>query len=123
MILRPGGVTLEQLRVFVPDIHYYGCASSMVTINSLTDKEKDAEDLISKPPTPGLKYRHYSPKAEVVLLDGQNFDLMRKKVLELHVTVHLFFLIVLGRINSPTQSNGPHPHTTSSNPISTRNVG
>jgi len=71
IILRPGGITLEQLRVFVPDIQYY-------------EKEKDTEDLESKPPTPGLKYRHYSPKAQVVLLDGQDFDIMKKKVLALY---------------------------------------
>lgn len=57
LILRPGGVTLEQLRVFLPTIQVY-------------EKERNGVDLEQHPPTPGLKYRHYAPKAQVILFEG-----------------------------------------------------
>jgi hypothetical protein len=57
LILRPGGVTLEQLRELVPSMEVY---SKVVT----------GEDLALKPPTPGLKYKHYSPDAQVILFEG-----------------------------------------------------
>lgn len=57
LILRPGGVTLEQLRNVLPDIQVYSKLTSGV-------------DLEEKPPTPGLKYRHYSPTATLILYEG-----------------------------------------------------
>ncbi|KAH4265560.1 threonylcarbamoyl-AMP synthase [Parastagonospora nodorum] len=57
-ILRPGGVTVEQLRQ---------CPGwENVTIGY---KDKQEEDT-SKPRAPGMKYRHYSPKAQVVLFEA-----------------------------------------------------
>eukprot|EP01088_Endostelium_zonatum_P012935 TRINITY_DN27252_c0_g1_i1.p1 TRINITY_DN27252_c0_g1~~TRINITY_DN27252_c0_g1_i1.p1 ORF type:complete len:351 (-),score=98.00 TRINITY_DN27252_c0_g1_i1:239-1291(-) len=53
MILRPGGVTKEQLQKVLPNIKVY-----------VTGHTKELEE---KPPTPGLKYRHYSPDAKVVV--------------------------------------------------------
>ncbi|MBO5746695.1 MAG: threonylcarbamoyl-AMP synthase [Clostridia bacterium] len=56
-LLRPGGVTLEQLRDVLPDI--------------VVDKA-----VLSQPgkgcvvASPGMKYKHYSPKARVVMLEG-----------------------------------------------------
>jgi L-threonylcarbamoyladenylate synthase len=56
-ILRPGGVTVEQLRA-CPGWERVGVAY------------KDAQEGgASKPRAPGMKYRHYSPKAEVVLFE------------------------------------------------------
>jgi Threonylcarbamoyl-AMP synthase, C-terminal domain len=55
MILRPGGVTLEQLRDVIPDVQLYS-------------KSMDGGQLAVAPPTPGLKYRHYSPTGRVLLL-------------------------------------------------------
>jgi len=69
-ILRPGGVTLEQLQKFVPGIEVYS-------------QEKDTEGLVSAPPTPGLKYRHYSPQAQVFLIEGTNFDRMKTLVMDI----------------------------------------
>lgn len=57
MILRPGGITLEQLRLYIPTIEVY-------------NKVLKEEELLQNPPTPGLKYKHYSPKAEVILFEG-----------------------------------------------------
>lgn len=58
-LLRPGGITVEQLETAIGKIQI----SSAVT-NPLAEGEK-AE-------SPGMKYRHYSPKAKVILLDGGN---------------------------------------------------
>jgi L-threonylcarbamoyladenylate synthase len=58
MILRPGGVTIEQISrvidsvVYDPALDYY------------------ASDMI--PRSPGQKYRHYSPKGQVILFIGQS---------------------------------------------------
>jgi L-threonylcarbamoyladenylate synthase len=52
LILRSGAVTLEQLRAVVPET-------------------KTAEnDLTGAPKSPGLKHRHYSPKAKIVLVES-----------------------------------------------------
>lgn len=57
-ILRPGGITVEQLR------QCPGWENVMVGY-----KDKQAEDS-SKPRAPGMKYRHYSPKASVLLFEA-----------------------------------------------------
>lgn len=64
MILRPGGVTFEQLRHYIEDLTVFS-------------KEKDDENLVQSPPTPGMKYRHYSPSAQVLLLIGENMTNMK----------------------------------------------
>jgi L-threonylcarbamoyladenylate synthase len=51
MLLRPGKITLEQLRRFLPGI---------VVATSVKKSQK--------PLAPGMKYRHYSPKTPVVLV-------------------------------------------------------
>lgn len=48
---------LTAIRRYLPDVIVYGQGNI---------KDKSMEE---KPPTPGLKYRHYSPNAYVVLLD------------------------------------------------------
>lgn len=57
MILRPGGVTLEDLREFIPNV-----TQDLGTI-------KEGEGIIPK--SPGQKYRHYAPKAEMLVYTGQ----------------------------------------------------
>jgi L-threonylcarbamoyladenylate synthase len=56
LILRPGGITLEMLREFLPTIRVY-------------NKQGDG-GLEIHPPTPGMKYRHYAPHAQLLLLIG-----------------------------------------------------
>ena len=58
MILRPGAVTKEMMEEVV----------GMVEIDPSILK-KPAADL--KPKAPGMKYTHYSPKAEVILVKGE----------------------------------------------------
>jgi L-threonylcarbamoyladenylate synthase len=57
LILRPGGITLEQLREWIPRIQVY-------------EKIQPIKELEERPSTPGLKYTHYSPRAKVMLFEG-----------------------------------------------------
>lgn len=57
MILRPGGVTEEDLRKII----------SNITIDSSIIKSDDT--LVPK--SPGQKYRHYAPKSEMILFSGE----------------------------------------------------
>lgn len=64
IVLRPGGITLELLREIDSEIQI--------------DKaimEKPKENL--KPKAPGMKYKHYAPKAKVTVISGE-----RKKTIE-----------------------------------------
>lgn len=53
-ILRPGGITLEMIRQFIPSAKLDG----------------GLVDLNSTPKCPGLKYTHYSPRADVIVVQG-----------------------------------------------------
>jgi L-threonylcarbamoyladenylate synthase len=54
-ILRPGGVTKEQLHEIIGQVEY----------------DAGLLDASVIPKAPGMKYTHYSPRAEVILLDGE----------------------------------------------------
>lgn len=54
MILRPGGITLEDLKEIIPNI--------------TQDRSIIKNDIVPK--SPGQKYRHYAPKAEMLLFTG-----------------------------------------------------
>lgn len=56
-LLRPGGVTLEQLRAEIGEVEVHPAV-----LKSLGKGMKAS--------SPGMKYKHYSPKAEVILLRG-----------------------------------------------------
>lgn len=56
-LLRPGGVTLEQLKKVIGEV---------VVDPAVLQPLKDGQKVSS----PGMKYKHYSPKADVVLVDG-----------------------------------------------------
>jgi len=62
-ILRPGKITYEELKKVVPDI----------IINKGILKETD------KPKSPGMKYKHYAPKADVTVVMGSK-DNVRKYI-------------------------------------------
>jgi L-threonylcarbamoyladenylate synthase len=63
LVLRPGGVTIEQLRELLPDIELYDAARHAAAHSA------------DKPATPGLKYRHYAPNAPVTLVEQQSDDI------------------------------------------------
>lgn len=56
-LLRPGAVTVEQIREVVPDI-----TVASAVLHSLPENEKTL--------SPGLKHRHYAPDAETICLIG-----------------------------------------------------
>ncbi|MBZ2174935.1 threonylcarbamoyl-AMP synthase [Schnuerera sp. xch1] len=57
MILRPGGITLEDLQYIIPNVEF---DLSII---------KDNENIIPK--SPGQKYRHYAPKADMIVFTGE----------------------------------------------------
>lgn len=58
IILRPGGVTKEQLQPLLGPVHYDP---------ALADPNPGAS---TKPRSPGIKYKHYAPQAKIALLEG-----------------------------------------------------
>lgn len=59
MILRPGAVTKEMLEELIGEI--------------AVDKALIEPDSAKAPKAPGMKYRHYAPKAELTVLEGDIF--------------------------------------------------
>lgn len=57
MILRPGAVTEEMLEELIGEVE--------------VDKTLIDPDSKKAPKAPGMKYRHYAPKAELVVVDGR----------------------------------------------------
>ena len=57
-LLRPGKITVEQLNEVFPKVRI---------ADAVTDRLKDGAVALS----PGMKYRHYAPRADLVLLDGE----------------------------------------------------
>ena len=53
-ILRPGAVTKEMIQKILPDVAEDKCTTSDV----------------KKPKCPGMKYKHYAPKADVEVVEG-----------------------------------------------------
>lgn len=82
LILRPGGVTIEQLRELLPNVRLYNAADCSGESKTCTAAPKDATVPVSlsaaaaaaaaadsKPAlAPGMKYKHYSPSAHVTLV-------------------------------------------------------
>ncbi|MFH0861758.1 MAG: L-threonylcarbamoyladenylate synthase [Candidatus Altiarchaeota archaeon] len=60
-ILRPGAVTVEQIRRILKDVR----------VHQPSKNEK-------KPRSPGMKYRHYAPKARLILVVGEEKDVAAK---------------------------------------------
>ena len=56
-LLRPGGVSIEQLREVLGE----------VSVDAAVYRKLEAGE---QPKAPGMKYRHYSPRAKVTILDG-----------------------------------------------------
>lgn len=71
VLLRPGGITLEDLRAVVPEVEVDGHILSSV---------KSGE----QPLCPGMKYKHYAPDAEVTVVEGDMASVKKRigKLLE-----------------------------------------
>lgn len=65
VVLRPGGVTLEMLREICSDI----------TMDKAIQGKPDAN---LKPKAPGMKYRHYAPKAKLQIIKGNKEKTIEK---------------------------------------------
>lgn len=65
VLLRPGGITLEELREIVPQTE--------VDPRILTAVKAD-----EVPPCPGMKYKHYAPLAEVTVIEGDMKNVKKK---------------------------------------------
>ncbi len=60
VLLRPGAVTLEQLKEILPDI-----TVNAAVLSELQEGQKAA--------SPGMKYKHYAPKIDTILVEGEDF--------------------------------------------------
>lgn len=69
VILRPGGVTFEDIYKLFPDVSY----DKHLTLDTITDTVK--------PRSPGMKYKHYAPEGELFILDG-DIEKVQKYILE-----------------------------------------
>lgn len=65
IVLRPGGITIEMLREIDPNIY----------IDPAIMKKPDKN---LKPKAPGMKYRHYAPKAKVMIISGNRNNTIQK---------------------------------------------
>ncbi|NSW91256.1 MAG: threonylcarbamoyl-AMP synthase [Firmicutes bacterium] len=64
-ILRPGGVTLEQLREVLGEVEL---DPDLVSKENLISEGNNNN---ATPKSPGVKYKHYSPKAKLVIVEGE----------------------------------------------------
>lgn len=65
LVLRPGGITLEMLKEIDPNIEID---------KAIMQKPKEG----LKPKAPGMKYRHYAPKAKVTIITGNRKNTIEK---------------------------------------------
>ena len=75
MILRPGYITPEML-------------SNVLGEEVIIDPGIIAADDTTKPKAPGMKYKHYAPKADMVIVDGEK-NAVIQKINELTNDAHL----------------------------------
>lgn len=69
-VLRPGGISIEELRKVIKDIKVHPFVIA------------DKKIIIDKALSPGMKHKHYAPKASIVLVEG-SVPLIIKKIKEL----------------------------------------
>ena len=65
MVLRPGYITIEML-------------SEVLGEPVVMDPGIIGADDTTKPKAPGMKYRHYAPKADMIIIDGEEKDVIEK---------------------------------------------
>lgn len=65
LILRPGYITLEDLKKILPDIEY-----DRAVVSRRLEK-----DIVAK--APGMKYRHYAPKGSLTIFEGGEAAVLR----------------------------------------------
>lgn len=65
MLLRPGAVTMEMLRETVGEVEIDPAIVGPMSADV-------------RPKAPGMKYRHYAPKAELTLVEGETAQVVRR---------------------------------------------
>ena len=68
-LLRPGGITYDALCCVCDDVKI-----APAVLEKLAENEK--------PLSPGMKYRHYAPNADFILLDGNDNDVLNFMISE-----------------------------------------
>jgi L-threonylcarbamoyladenylate synthase len=68
LILRPGGTTVEDLQSCVGRVALHPAASAEINLEGVLAK------------SPGMKYRHYAPRALMILVEGADLKKVRSKV-------------------------------------------
>jgi len=66
MILRPGYITKEDFERIVAEVEY----------DSAVLATKPQESVVAK--APGMKYRHYAPKGQITIVEGENSAVVAK---------------------------------------------
>ena len=78
-ILRPGTVTLEQLKAIDSRFQLLSVVQKQFTDKK--DLSKEEEKDLAAPATPGLKYKHYSPSVPVYLFNYQdNLEVLQSNI-------------------------------------------
>ncbi|KAG0140724.1 hypothetical protein CROQUDRAFT_664807 [Cronartium quercuum f. sp. fusiforme G11] len=67
-ILRLGGLSVEDINQCLLDANALGTLTTTPTVEVYKSHGKDLAPE-AKPTTPGMKYKHYSPKAKVIIID------------------------------------------------------
>ncbi|MBR2499981.1 MAG: threonylcarbamoyl-AMP synthase [Clostridia bacterium] len=67
-VLRPGGISIEQLREVLGEVEY--------------DKGIIKDGIAPK--SPGMKYKHYAPKAEMCIVEGNNSSVKLSELIKEH---------------------------------------
>lgn len=65
LILRPGYISAEQLAEVLGEVHF----------DEAVLKKSATENIVAK--APGMKYRHYAPKAPLYIVEGKTEDVVR----------------------------------------------
>ncbi len=63
VVLRPGYINMEMLRKVIGEVRM--------------DKGLTSDDPSVRPKAPGMKYRHYAPKADMVIVEGKRENVIR----------------------------------------------
>lgn len=74
MVLRPGSLSVEEMEELV------GTLKLDVGVATVENKEKDVA-----PKSPGMKYRHYSPEAQLLIIEGEDDKVQNKLIEILHI--------------------------------------
>jgi L-threonylcarbamoyladenylate synthase len=70
LVLRPGGTTVEDIESCIGKVDLHPAALAEISL----------DDLLTK--SPGMKYKHYAPKALLILIEGSSLVRVRSKVQE-----------------------------------------